>query len=123
MRILLDTHVLLWSFSAEELAPEVVSTIADRSNEVFVSTASVWEIVIKAQLGKLREPPNFLARVKEEFEELKVEFDHAWATRDLEQHHYDPFDRLIAAQAISEQLTLFSRDPVFRKYPVSLMAV
>jgi PIN domain nuclease of toxin-antitoxin system len=119
VRLLLDTHVLLWRLD-DRLArlPEALQdALDDRGNEVFVSAASLWEISIKAALGKLDVAdgmPQVIARAG--FEELPVRAAHAWAVRALPPVHNDPFDRMLVAQAGVEQLTLVTHDRNISRY-------
>ena len=100
--------------------------IESRTNAVYASAASVWEIVIKASLGKLEisgldltELPSFIDASG--FDELPVVSRHALGVHDLPRHHRDPFDRILIAQARAERLTLASVDPAFRAYEVQLL--
>jgi PIN domain nuclease of toxin-antitoxin system len=124
MRLLLDTHVLLWALGLpEELRPDARRAIADPSNDVLVSTASAWEIAIKRALGRL-DAPDDLAEALEVvgFDELPIRLEHALAVERLPPHHRDPFDRMLIAQALSEGLTIVTRDPRFAAYGVPLLA-
>ena len=124
MRLLLDTHTFLWWVAdAPELSAKARTAIAQPRNECFVSLASCWEIAIKTSLGKLeisgtveRLIPEQLAANR--FRELQVEVRHVARVARLRFHHRDPFDRLLAAQALEEGLTMVSADPVFRRYGV-----
>ena len=123
MNLLLDTHVLLWCLENNpKLSPKVRDTIADGSNSVFVSAAVVWEMSIKESAGKLRVPEN-LEEVLEEnyFEMLPITIRHALALSDLPAHHKDPFDRMLIAQALVENLTLVTRDTVISQYEVPVL--
>lgn len=126
MNILLDTHVLLWYLADNPKLPEDKRLlIEDRNNRVVVSIASFWEMTIKASLGKLKlddDLPtieNILRR--QGIEILPVKIPHLVQLFDLPQHHRDPFDRLIIAQAITEKLAVISDDGLFREYPISLI--
>ena len=127
MRLLVDTHVLLWILSGEpELAAPLMRALADPASEVFASIASLWEIAIKVRIGKLRvdlqgvlgafAPPYQLLR-------LGIEPSHVVALSRLDRvdGHRDPFDQLLVAQAMVEGLTLVTRDGRLREYPVSVM--
>ncbi len=124
MRVLLDTHVLLWwLFDDQRLGPRVRSIIADGSNEVFVSSVTVAEIAIKSSLGKLTGPPGLLGSLVEEgFQELALLSTHAITLENLPLHHRDPFDRLLVAQAITDSLTFISYDPHIRAYDVEVVS-
>jgi len=120
-RLLLDTHVLLWWLADDEaLGSEAREIISDGMNEVYVSAASTWEISIKRALGKLEAPDDMDAIVeKERFLKLPITLYHGQMAGQLPPCHKDPFDRLLIAQAIREQMTLLSSDDMFSKYGVS----
>lgn len=87
------------------------------TNQVFVSSASAWEIAIKQSLGKLRAPADLKAQIQTaRFEMLNVTIDHALAVGDLPAHHSDPFDRILVAQALFEELTMVTQDPKIHRY-------
>jgi PIN domain nuclease of toxin-antitoxin system len=97
------------------------TTIAEPANEVLVSAASVWEIAIKRALGKLETPDDLLETLAEEgFIFLAVTPWHAWLAGELPMHHRDPFDRLLAAQALLEGIPLLTADPRFGPYGVGV---
>lgn len=118
MRLLLDTHILLWAMADDPmLSPQARRTI-EAAATVYVSSASVWEISIKAGLGKLQlDLAEFTSRLAAAgFEPLAVSWGHAQAVRDLPHHHHDPFDRMLIAQAISEPLRLLTHDAALARY-------
>lgn len=125
MKLLLDTHAFLWFMSGDSaLSKAARSAIEDENNDVFVSPASLWEIAIKTSANKLtlKEPfdvliPKELA--ENEIELLGISIHHLSLVATLPFHHRDPFDRLIAAQAKVEQLTLVSVDAIFDTYGVN----
>jgi len=119
VRLLLDTHVFLWWLADDKrLDAEEREAIRDPENDVYLSAASVWEIVIKQGLGRLRTPePASAAALRLGLQPLPITFDHAEATAALPPLHSDPFDRLLIAQAKTESLTLASHDPAIRAYP------
>ena len=119
MRLLLDTHVFLWWLADDRrLDSEERQAIRDPENDVYLSAASVWEIVIKQALGRLRPPePASSAALRLGLQPLPITFEHAEATAALPPLHNDPFDRLLMAQAKAESLTLVSHDPAIRAYP------
>jgi len=122
VKILLDTHVLVWALSDPGKLPTALrGTIEAPSNIIYASAASVWEIAIKAALGKIDFPADDISRAIAEsgFLELPVTIVHASAVRALPQHHRDPFDRMLAVQSAMEKLTLVSRDPVFSLYGIT----
>lgn len=124
MRLLLDTHALIWTLEAPRRLPVwVLAAIEDFENEVFASAASAWEIAIKQSLGKLPLPRgDFLeALYRSGLVELPITARHADRTRSLPLLHRDPFDRLLVAQAQLEGLSLVSRDPAMRQYQVTVL--
>ena len=123
MRILLDTHTLIWWFEgSSRLLPSTVELIADARATVVVSVATVWEIEIKRALGTLTAPDDVLAQVAASgFDLLPINGEHAVAAARLPRHHDDPFDRLLIAQAIAEGLTVVTRDHRFADYGVRLI--
>ena len=119
MRLLLDTHVALWWLAGTSLAPATADAIADATNEVFVSAASVWEVEIKSALGKLKVDADFVATLRaEQIDPLPIAWAHAVEAGRLPAHHRDPFDRMLVAQARVERLTLVTRDERLGAYDV-----
>lgn len=123
MRLLLDTHALLWTLGdPEKLSASALGAIVDENNDVLVSSASVWEIAIKRALGKLAAPTDLEAGiVRQGFSALPITFHHAEVAGALPPHHADPFDRMLVAQAQSEALTLVTRDNRMRSYGVTMI--
>ena len=127
MRALLDTHAFLWWIVGDERLSDCASrAIADRRNEIFVSAASIWEIAIKGRLGRLSipgDPGAFIGGqiVENSFRGLPIVAGHALRVWDLPDHHQDPFDRLLVAQAQVEGLTLVSRDRQVARYEVEVL--
>lgn len=125
MRLLLDTHTFLWWVSGDaKLGKAASEAIGDGANECYFSMASAWEMAIKVSLGKLtiaRKLERFLPEelAANGFDTLHVEVEHVARVAGLPFHHRDPFDRLLAAQALSEDLAIVSADPVFRRYGVT----
>ena len=118
MRLLLDTHVAIWWDAGVDLAPAARDAII-AADEVYLSAASAWEIRIKAALGKLSTTRTLSAVAHDSgFYELPVLMRHTDALSDIPALHRDPFDRLLVAQAIVEGLTLVTRDPLVRGYPI-----
>jgi len=125
MNYLLDTHVLIWYAEGNLRLPERIrAIIADKSNTIFVSHATIWEMTIKMALKKLDmllTLSEWEARLAEQqFISLSTNFEHFSALFTLPQHHQDPFDRLLIAQAIAEDLTIITHDSRFAQYPVRL---
>jgi PIN domain nuclease of toxin-antitoxin system len=127
MKLLLDTHVLLWAATdPARLAPEARAALEDGSHDVLISIVSAWEIAIKQSLGKLE-----LARPAEQwlpdvlkrtgFEVASLPLSTALCVRGLAWHHRDPFDRLLIAQALDQGYTIVSRDAVFDTYSVPVL--
>jgi PIN domain nuclease of toxin-antitoxin system len=121
VRLLLDTHALLWALAAPARLPRATAAaIRNPSNAVYVSAASVWEVAIKVALGKLKADLDVIVRSVAEvgFEELPITLAHARRVFALPPHHRDPFDRMLVAQALEEGLTVVSRDPSLGAYRV-----
>ena len=127
MKLLLDTHVFIWwADQQESLSATALSALKDEANELILSVASVWEMQIKIQLGKLKlsRPLKELVDSQVETNDLKVlpvELAHVLVLDTLPFHHKDPFDRLLVAQANVEGAFLVSGDLVFLSYPVKLL--
>jgi PIN domain nuclease of toxin-antitoxin system len=123
--VLLDTHTMLWFFWDDpQLSGHAKAIIEDADNRKLVSIASCWEVAIKVGLGKLDlgEPSrSFLPReiARNNFELLAISLDHATMVEGLAMHHRDPFDRLLAAQAMTESLPSVSADGVFDQYGIT----
>ena len=128
MRLLLDTHILLWAASGNRrLSKATVALLEDRDNEVWFSAVSVWEVAIKSSLGRadFKVDPETLTEIAEQtgFEELAVRAKHCAGTARLPRLHVDPFDRLLIAQAHAENLTLLTVDEAVLAYgPVAKQA-
>jgi len=126
MRLLIDTHIFIWwNGSLSLLAPQVRALCEDRSNTLILSLASVWEMQIKYQLGKLtfNQPLAEIIISQQRangVEVLPITAQHIYALQDLPSHHKDPFDRLLIAQANIEKIALVTADPVFQQYDVKL---
>ena len=122
-RLLLDTHVLIWSLSdVSRLAAMTHKAIANPRNHVFVSAITAWEIASKVAKGRLEAPGNLAAEVDERgFAHLPLTFHHAEHAAQLPMHHRDPFDRFLIAQAQIEGLTIVTRDARIPLYGVRTM--
>jgi len=120
MKVMLDTHVLLWWLHDDPVLSERTRRIiANSKNAVFVSAAAIWEIRIKHALGKLRIPPDFReVLANQPFLFLDITVDHAHAVGNLPDHHRDPFDRMMVAQADAERLTIITRDDKVKQYDI-----
>jgi PIN domain nuclease of toxin-antitoxin system len=125
MQYLLDTHTLIWLFENNpQISDRAKSLILNESNQLFVSIASLWEMTIKSSLGKLdlSLPLSDLFTQKlipSDIQILPIQLPHLAILQELPFHHRDPFDRIIIAQAISENLILLSTDAVFKHYQVT----
>lgn len=124
MNILLDTHTLLWWLDDyKKLSKKAFELIKDPENICYVSSASLWEISIKRKLGKLKIPNSFYDIFDQQnFEELSISFEHSKNIFLLPNVHKDPFDRMLISQSIVENLTLLSKDKVFKKYSIRVIA-
>lgn len=124
MKLLLDTHAFLW-FVAGDKRLSRRARRAIEAEEPCLSVASVWEMAIKVSLGRLVLPASveeYMAEKRAEgFSMLSIDWPHAAAVEKLPFLHRDPFDRLLAAQALTERLPLVSSDPVFREYGVKVV--
>jgi len=125
VRVLLDTHILLWWLAADPSLPGSAHTaIADRENTIFVSAASAWEISVKQAAGRLDAPDDLVAALEvSEFEGLPITTAHAEAAGRLPPHHADPFDRMLIAQARQERLTILTVDAKFAEYDVPVLSL
>jgi PIN domain nuclease of toxin-antitoxin system len=127
MKYLLDTMVWLWSVGpTEKIGKRGLEILASGDEEIYLSAASSWEIAIKMQLGKFKLPgepgrhvPKRLA--EQGIRSLSITQSHALKVYDLARHHGDPFDRLIIAQALHEQMAILTADRAFAKYPVDIV--
>ena len=123
MSYLLDTHVLLWWLEDNKiLSKKTKAIIANPDNTVFVSAVSTWEITIKKSLGKLESPDNFEKALEIcGFDQLPISISHTTYIDKLEKIHDDPFDKLLIAQTICENLTLITKDKKILNYKISLL--
>jgi PIN domain nuclease of toxin-antitoxin system len=127
MKLLLDTHILIWLLEGNQnLNPKVKQVIEDETNSLYISIVSLWEIAIKTSLNKLQlELP--LEKIIYDFvlpsgiKILPIDIAHLLTLQNLPFHHRDPFDRLLIAQSKSETLTLVSEDRIFRQYQVNVL--
>ena len=125
MRLLLDTHALLWWLADDDrLGPQARALIEDPANDVLVSVASLWEAVVKARVGKREADIGAIldAVGREGFALLGIGTGHLLALAGLPAHHRDPFDHLLIAQAIAEDAAFVSADGNASAYPVRVLA-
>ena len=126
MRLLLDTSSFLWFVAgSEKLSGKARELMEDFDNELLLSVASLWEMAIKVSIGKLEMLEGFDRFIPEKLEEneieiLHVQLAHLSEMMKLPFHHRDPFDRLIIAQSISENIPVIARDGIFKEYPVEI---
>ncbi len=124
MKLLLDTNILIWAAADSAALPAFARrALSDPKSELHVSTASAWEIAIKVNLGKLNFPVERLPTVLEKTGcvLLPIGLDHALRAASLPDHHADPFDRMLVAQAQIEGLTLVTSDRIIPRYTVSVL--
>lgn len=124
MRLLIDTHVLIWfAQESEDLSKNALRLLKNKDNVILLSIASLWEMQIKIQLGKLELdiplPELFESqRAINDIQLLNLELEHIWALENLPHHHRDPFDRILLAQATTLNLPPISVDGVFDNYSI-----
>ncbi len=127
MKYLLDTTVWLWSVGdTHRIGRSGLEVLSNGKEDIYLSAASSWEVAIKAKLGKfqLPEAPGSYVRTRmaaQGIYPLAVTQNHTLAVYDLPLHHQDPFDRLLIAQAILEDMTILTSDRIFGKYPVETL--
>ncbi len=126
MKLLLDTHTFIWWDSNQaKLSPRALTALHDPANSVWFSVVSIWEMIIKSQLGKLTLQlplPQIIAHQQaNRLQVLAVSLAHVLAIEGLPPIHKDPFDRLLAAQANVEAAELVTADPIFAHYPVKVL--
>jgi PIN domain nuclease of toxin-antitoxin system len=127
LRVLLDTHAFLWWIGDDpRLSERAREVLSDGDNDLVFSAASGWEIAIKARLGRLHVPGDLNTYLFRQLTEnytsvLPVHLSHALRVHALPDHHRDPFDRLLVAQAIVEEIPLLSADPRIARYPVEVV--
>jgi PIN domain nuclease of toxin-antitoxin system len=127
VKYLLDTMVWLWSVGpSKTIGTAGLEILASREEEIYLSAASAWEIAIKTRLGKfqLPEPPGrYVPKrlIDQGIRSLPINQDHSLKVYNLPLHHSDPFDRIIIAQAIVEDMVVLTSDRVFEKYPIDVV--
>jgi PIN domain nuclease of toxin-antitoxin system len=127
MKILLDTHIFLWFISGDsQLAADIRDSIRDPANEIYLSAVSIWEAIVKYQLGKLplpEHPATYLPKQRELHQIASLALDESSVAQltKLPALHRDPFDRMLVCQALQNGLTIVTVDAAVRAYPVSTM--
>ena len=127
MKVLLDTHAFLWLITGDDrLSENARQTFLNTENSLFFSAASLWEICIKKSLGKISLKDGWFQTIQEEMEIntiqwLSIEMTHSAEVTELPFHHRDPFDRMLIAQAIVEEMKLISRDSPLSNYGIELI--
>jgi PIN domain nuclease of toxin-antitoxin system len=125
MRLLLDTHAFIWyTTDSSRLSITGRSLIDNGDNDILLCTASVWEMAIKHSIGRLNFSLPFMEFIKQQIavnriEILEISFDHIEVVASLPLHHRDPFDRLIIAQSMAQQIPLLSVDAIFDAYAIA----
>jgi PIN domain nuclease of toxin-antitoxin system len=126
MRVLVDTHIVLWwLIDSRKLPEDAERIIKDKDNAIFVSAASIWEIAIKATLGQIEVDPFAIEAAIEPsgFVELPITGKHAAQLSKLPLHHRDPFDRILVAQSLLEPMRLLTGDQVLAQYGEMVLLV
>ena len=127
MKLLLDTHALIWFVSGDKrLGQQAKEAFLNQDNRLYFSKASLWEMTIRISLGKLVLAEHWLMAIEKEMisngiQWLEIEIDHCKTLADLPFHHRDPFDRLLISQAISESMSIVSIDHQFSHYPLDII--
>jgi PIN domain nuclease of toxin-antitoxin system len=127
LRVLFDTHGFLWAVSDDShLSSTARRIFTDPANEILLSVASIWEILVKAEAGRLPLPRPSASYIQSQLlktstEVLPILLRHVLQIANLPPHHRDPFDRIILAQAVEEKIPVVSADTKFRAYPVEVL--
>jgi len=126
MKAILDTHAFLWALAGDARMSRHARDVFAGSTDLFLSMASIWEILIKVQSGKLNLPqpagPYVLSRLAENrIKPLPISLDHLLALDRLPMHHRDPFDRMLIAQSLEEDWPIITADPKFKQYPAQVI--
>ena len=126
MKAILDTHTFLWALAGDRRMSRKAQDLFIGPTELVLSIVSIWEILIKVQLRKLKLPepagPYVIHKLAENrIETLPIDLNHLLTFEGLKLHHRDPFDRILIAQALQERLPVVTADPLFRKYPVEVI--
>jgi PIN domain nuclease of toxin-antitoxin system len=126
MKAILDTHVFLWGIAGDRRMSQKARELFAGPSDLFLSLASIWEILIKVQSRKLNLPepagPYVIRKLADNrIETLPIALNHLFAFESLDPHHRDPFDRMLIAQALQQKLPIVTADPVFARYPVKVI--
>ena len=126
MKAILDTHAFLWALAGDTRMSRHARDVFAGSTDLLLSIASIWEILIKVQSGKLNFPrpagPYVLSRLAENrIKTLPISIDHLLALERLPMHHRDPFDRMLIAQSMEEGWPIITADPMFKQYPIRVI--
>lgn len=123
MKVLLDTHTLLWALAGDDRLSETAhDLIIDEANDVLVSVVSAWEVAVKASLGKLQAPGNLTEVISQAgFTERLVGFPDCSRLSSLPPIHRDPFDRMLVCQALEDGIPLITRDRQLAEYPIQTL--
>lgn len=126
MKALLDTHTFLWAISGDSKLSRQAGQIFSGPSDLWLSVASIWEALIKAQIGKIPLPkpvgPYLLKKLAENrIETLPITLDHVLRIESLPMHHRDPFDRMLIAQSQKEKLPLVTSDVAFQRYDIDVI--
>lgn len=118
MQYLVDTHIFIWGMENNVRLPKNIAKILkDPANSIFISVASIWEMIIKKTLGKLKVPDDIEQDIKKAgFNILPIEIGHVLKVETLPNLHHDPFDRMLISQAMVEELKLLTTDKKVKKY-------
>jgi PIN domain nuclease of toxin-antitoxin system len=125
MKVLIDTHVFLWGLTEESRLSRKVRSLLPTA-DVWISVASIWEMITKVQVGKLTLPSPVGSFITAKLASngvsvLPVALDHVLRVEEMKLHHRDPFDRILIAQSLEESLPIVTADPQFQKYPIELI--
>ncbi|MCA4894493.1 MAG: type II toxin-antitoxin system VapC family toxin [Cytophagales bacterium] len=122
MRLLLDTHVVIWWYQEpKKIKNSTIALISDRNNSVFVSDVVIWEMVIKTSLGKLKTLENLYKEIENDFDAMPIKTNHIHGISSLEFIHHDPFDRLLIAQSVFENIPLITSDKQINRYDLQII--
>lgn len=121
MRLLLDTHVAIWWLSGDRRLTAPTRVLIEQAADAFLSSVSLWELVLKVGLGRLVMPDGFDNALRDDFSELPLTFDHVLESRTLPPLHRDPFDRILVAQARLEGLRLVTGDHAMAAYGIAIL--